>query len=58
LASLVLTLPVGTNLGMLHLLWMLVSGQRTRFNQAVSLAEQRRLFQDRWGAVCALLRVA
>jgi len=27
LASLVLTLPVGTNLGMLHLLWMLVSGQ-------------------------------
>jgi len=27
LGSLVLTLPVGTNLGMLHLLWMLVSGQ-------------------------------
>jgi hypothetical protein len=27
LCSLVITLPVGTNLGMLHLLWMLVSGQ-------------------------------
>ena len=27
LCSLVLTLPVGTNLGMLHLFWMLVSGQ-------------------------------
>src|SRR4051812_50219389 len=27
LCSLVLSLPVGTNLGMLHLLWMLVSGQ-------------------------------
>jgi hypothetical protein len=27
LCCLVLTLPVGTNLGMLHLLWMLVSGQ-------------------------------
>ncbi len=25
--SLVVTLPVGTNLGMLHLMWMLVSGQ-------------------------------
>src|SRR5437588_10294016 len=27
LCSLVLILPVGTNLGLLHLLWMLVSGQ-------------------------------
>ena len=27
LCSLVVTLPVGTNLGLLHLLWMLVSGQ-------------------------------
>src|SRR2546429_9693719 len=27
LCSLVITLPVGTNVGMLHLLWMLVSGQ-------------------------------
>src|SRR5437588_10809580 len=27
LCSLVITLPVGTNLGVLHLLWMLVSGQ-------------------------------
>src|SRR5664279_2031653 len=27
LCSLVLPLPIGTNLGMLHLLWMLVSGQ-------------------------------
>src|SRR3989442_12219210 len=27
LCSLVITLPIGTNLGLLHLLWMLVSGQ-------------------------------
>ncbi len=27
---------------------------RTRCNEAVSLADQRRLFQERWGAVCAL----
>ena len=27
LCSLVVTLPIGTNLGLLHLLWMLVSGQ-------------------------------
>ncbi len=31
---------------------------RTRFNEAVSLADQRRLFQERWGAVCALLQAA
>ncbi len=31
---------------------------RTRFNEAVSLAEQRRLFQARWGEVCALLQAA
>ena len=31
---------------------------RTRFNEAVSLAEQRRLFQERWGEVCALLQAA
>ena len=30
----------------------------TRFNDAVSLAEQRRLFQERWGEVCALLQAA
>ena len=27
LCALVVTLPVGTNLGLLHVLWMLVSGQ-------------------------------
>jgi len=31
---------------------------RTRFNEPVSLADQRRLFQERWGAVCALLQAA
>jgi len=31
---------------------------RTRFNDAVSLADQRRLFQDSWGEVCALLQAA
>ena len=31
---------------------------RTRFNEAVSLADQRRLFQERWGEVCALLQAA
>ncbi len=31
---------------------------RTRFNEAVSLADQRRLFQGRWGEVCALLQAA
>jgi len=31
---------------------------RTRFNEAVSLAGQRRLFQERWGEVCALLQAA
>jgi len=31
---------------------------RTRFNAAVSLADQRRLFQERWGEVCALLQAA
>lgn len=31
---------------------------RTRFNEAVSLAEQRRPFQDRWGEACALLQAA
>jgi len=31
---------------------------RTRFNDVVSLAEQRRLFQERWGAVCTLLQAA
>jgi len=31
---------------------------RTRFNVAVSLAAQRRLFQERWGAVRALLQAA
>jgi len=31
---------------------------RTRFNDAVSLAEQRRLFQERWAEVCALLQAA
>jgi len=27
-------------------------------NETVSLAEQRRLFQDRWGEVCALMQAA
>ncbi len=27
-------------------------------NETVSLAEQRRLFQEQWGAVCALLQAA
>jgi len=31
---------------------------RTRFNEPVSLAEQRRLVQERWGDVCALLQAA
>ena len=31
---------------------------RTRFNEAISLADQRRLFQERWGAVRALLQAA
>ena len=31
---------------------------RTRFNEAVSLADQRRLFQERWGEVRALLQAA
>jgi len=31
---------------------------RPRFNEVVSLAEQRRLFQERWGEVCALLQAA
>jgi len=31
---------------------------RSRFNERVSLAEQRRLFQERWGEVCALLQAA
>ncbi len=31
---------------------------RSRFNEAVSLAEQRSLFQERWGEVCALLQAA
>jgi len=31
---------------------------RQRLNETVSLAEQRRLFQDRWGEVCALMQAA
>ena len=31
---------------------------RQHLNETVSLAEQRRLFQERWGAVCALLQAA
>ncbi len=31
---------------------------RTHFNEAVSLADRRRLFQKRWGEVCALLQAA
>ncbi len=33
-------------------------GPRTRFNDAVSLADQRRLCQERWIEVCALLQAA
>jgi len=29
-----------------------------RYRQTVSLADQRQLFQERWGAVCALLQAA
>jgi putative transposase len=31
---------------------------RQRLNETVSLAEQRRLFQERWGEACMLLRAA
>jgi len=31
---------------------------RQHLNEPVSLADQRRLFQDRWGEVCALLQAA
>ncbi len=31
---------------------------RYHLNEAVSLADQRRLFQDRWDEVCVLLQVA
>jgi len=31
---------------------------RQHLNETVSLAEQRRLFQDRWGEVCAVLQAA
>ncbi len=31
---------------------------RQHMNETVSLAEQRRLFQDRWGEVCAVLQAA
>ncbi len=31
---------------------------RTRCTEPVSLAEQRRRFQERWGTVCALLQAA
>jgi len=31
---------------------------RQHMNEAVSLADQRRLFQERWGEVCAVLQAA
>jgi len=31
---------------------------RQHTNETVSLADQRRLFQERWSAVCAVLRAA
>jgi len=31
---------------------------RQHMNETVSLAEQRRLFQERWGVVCAVRRAA
>ncbi len=31
---------------------------RTRFNEVISLAEQRRLLQEHWTEVCALLQAA
>jgi len=31
---------------------------RQQMNETVSLADQRQLFQDRWGEVCALLQAA
>jgi hypothetical protein len=41
LCSLVVTLPIGTNLGLLHLLWMLVSGQLLGARGAVCLTSTR-----------------
>jgi len=31
---------------------------RTHMNETVTLAHQRRLFQDRWGEVCAVMQAA
>jgi len=31
---------------------------RQHLNETVSLADQRRLFQDRWGDVCTVLQAA
>ncbi len=31
---------------------------RQHLNETVSLADQRRLFQERWGAVCTVLQAA
>lgn len=31
---------------------------RQHLNETVSLAEQRRLFRERWGEMCALLQAA
>ncbi len=31
---------------------------RQHLNETVSLADQRRLFQDRWGEVCTVMQVA
>jgi putative transposase len=31
---------------------------RQHLNEAVSLADQRRLFQERWGEICAVLQAA
>jgi len=53
-------LHVPTDIAVLVVLWRLQYklGPRTRFNEAVSLAEQRRLFQEHWGDVCTLLQTA
>jgi hypothetical protein len=56
LCTLVLTLPVGTNLGLLHVLWMLVSGQLLATRGAVipgldACGLSRRAVRRAWAAL-------
>lgn len=66
LCRLVVPMPIGTNLGLLHLLWMLVSGQLLAARGAVmpglsACGLSRRAVQRAWGALgqgewsCAVL---